>query len=212
MTMSRLRAEYVGNQYFLMDQELVLARQDGIERYDLEKNGTLITDYHAISFTPTNFLSIAKSLRPKGLEALTKTTPVILGALITTEKIHSPALEKGIYTVYYRHAGLPRVLVDSLREGCTVLRKQEVERIKAEKAAKRAKGKKKKPNAKKKKKKPAKKKGRRWTASGSRARSGAIRGATHRPSRNMPTSTAATSVASTSRPMRRATAPSAAAR
>ena len=161
MTLSRLRAEYVGNQYFLTDQKLVLAKQDGIERYDLERSGSLITDYHAISFTPTNFLTAAKSLRPKSLEEYTKTKPVILGALFTTEQIKSPALAKGLYTVYYRHAGLPKILVDALREGCGILKKEESERIKAEKAAKRAKGKKKKPAKKKKddaKKKTAKKK------------------------------------------------------
>jgi formylglycine-generating enzyme required for sulfatase activity len=161
MTLSRLRAEYVGNQYFLIDQRLALADQDGIERYDLEKSGTLITNYHAISFIPINFLTREKSLRPRPLEAHTKKTPVILGALITTEAIKSPALKKGIYTVYYRHAGLPKGLVSALKEGGTVLKKEELERIRAEKIAKRKKkkdSKKKEPKKEEPKKDQAKKK------------------------------------------------------
>ncbi|MHC4078152.1 MAG: hypothetical protein ACYST0_06885, partial [Planctomycetota bacterium] len=157
MTLSRLRAEYMGNQYFLIDQRLALAEQDGIERYDLEKGGTLITNYHAISIIPINFLTREKSLRPRPLEAHTRKTPVILGALITTEATKSPALKKGIYTVYYRHAGLPKELVSALKEGGTVLKKEELERIRAEKIAKRKR--KKKDSKKKDPKKDPKKEG-----------------------------------------------------
>jgi len=158
MTLSRLRSEYLGNQYFLVDQKANLDAQLGIERYDLEKGGKLITNYHTVSFTPTNFLSTKKSLRPKALETHTKTDMVILGPLITTEEIRDPALTKGIYTVYYRHAGLPRALVDALKEGCAVLRKEEAERIRAARIAKRARPKKVDPKKKKPKKaRPARK-------------------------------------------------------
>jgi formylglycine-generating enzyme required for sulfatase activity len=144
MTLSRLRSEYLGNQYFLFGKENQtwnLDAQDGIERYDLADGGRLITDYHAISFTPTNFLTTQKSLRPKALEEHTRTELVILGPLITTEKLKQPALDKGIYTVYYRHAGLPKELVSALKEGCSVLRKEEQENARSGKAARHEKAK-----------------------------------------------------------------------
>lgn len=138
-TLSRLRSEYLGNQYFVGGRERQtwnLDAQDGVERYDLDQAGTLITDYHAISFTPTNFLTTQKKLRPKALEAHSMTQMLILGPLVTTETIKEPALKKGIYTVYYRHAGLPKELIAALKEGGTVLKKEEAQRLRAAKRGK----------------------------------------------------------------------------
>jgi hypothetical protein len=93
-----------------------------MERYTLSAGGTVIEDYEAVSFIPVNHMGLDKKVSDIGkFKELTMEGPQIVGTLLTTEKLAKPALEPGLYTVYYRASGMPDELKKALREAYPVL-------------------------------------------------------------------------------------------
>jgi formylglycine-generating enzyme required for sulfatase activity len=97
--------------------------QCGIERYQMNPDGTLILGYHAISFVPLDSFGDTKGQSADKVEEQSREKPLPLGVLLTTEKLAKPALEPGIYTVYYNARGLPKALQQAVRTGHAVLAK-----------------------------------------------------------------------------------------
>jgi len=114
---------------FKNDQALALDRLVGAERYTLAANG-FPSDYEAIAFAPVNWLVDAtkvKSAKLKTTVAATQTRPMLIGALATTAKFEN-GTKQGLYSVFYRQAGIPRELLDAVKTGHKEL-------VKARKAA-----------------------------------------------------------------------------
>ncbi len=146
MTRSRVRIEYdysfFGNRMPHVDDQI------GMERYTVKDE--VVHGYSALSFVPVSDIGYderAPENRRTDTNAKSQQSPLIVGTLLTTEKLASPSLEPGMYTVYYRAKGLPAELNDALTIG-------QRELIAAAKAAKDDKDGKKK---KKKEDEPAKK-------------------------------------------------------
>ncbi len=101
---------------FAMDQATELAGQIGAERYELGSDG-FPTAYHAVSFAPVGWLTKEKSVELTKLLERSQTAPLLLGTLAATDPLAVPAAPAGIYSVLYRKAGLPRELVDAIKQG-----------------------------------------------------------------------------------------------
>ncbi|HLU38878.1 MAG TPA: SUMF1/EgtB/PvdO family nonheme iron enzyme [Planctomycetota bacterium] len=112
MVGSRLRLDYDYSAFG--KREPLLSDQVGAERYDLDDSG-LILGYHAVSLVPIS--EIGSTEKNKPLAEASRETPLIVGTFMTTDKLAEPALEPGIYTVYYRAKGLPQELVQALQVG-----------------------------------------------------------------------------------------------
>ncbi|MCA8948960.1 MAG: SUMF1/EgtB/PvdO family nonheme iron enzyme [Planctomycetes bacterium] len=150
---SLLRGIYNKNR-FLPDQEIVLAQQIGAERYELGDNG-FPTAYHTVSFAPSNWLSKGKRADLKALFEDSYRHPLVLGTLVTTERIDGVDDKGEVFTLLYRAAGQPRELTDAIKEG--------YRDVQAElKAAASKKGDDKKESAKDKEKDDKKKKKQEW--------------------------------------------------
>lgn len=137
---------------FAKNQELNLAQLVGGERYTLAENG-FPSAYEAIAFAPANWLFDEKQMRLKTLNEGSQTKPLLLGAIACSGRFEN-GTGPGLYSVFFRAAGIPKELRDAVKQGHKAVIKA---RKAAEKAAKNAKKGKKKPEEEKAKdKKPTK--------------------------------------------------------
>ncbi|MFN3241347.1 MAG: formylglycine-generating enzyme family protein [Planctomycetota bacterium] len=133
---------------FKKNQELALGDLVGGERYTLAENG-FPTAYDAVAFAPVNWLFDEKSKKLKQMNEESQSRPMLIGALATTAKFEN-GIEPGLYSVFFRAAGIPKELRDSVKQGHKAVLK---ERKAAEKAKKNGKDK---DDDKKQDKKPSK--------------------------------------------------------
>ncbi|MBK8101035.1 MAG: SUMF1/EgtB/PvdO family nonheme iron enzyme [Planctomycetes bacterium] len=98
------------------DQTVALTEQIGAEKYELGADG-FPTNYHTVSFAPTNFLAPEKSAAGDKLLERSQQTPLVVGMLALTEKALNPDMPAGQYTVLYRQHGVPKELTDALKAG-----------------------------------------------------------------------------------------------
>ena len=131
MCRSRIMVEYDAS-FFGGEREPNINAQTGIERYDLTADGRLITNYHAVSLVPVNHMGLARNVTLSKLKDEARVKPLVVGTLITTEPLQST--EPGMYTVYFRQKGMPKELLDALREGSRVLLAERKAKEAAEKA------------------------------------------------------------------------------
>lgn len=137
---------------FAKNQELDLDNLVGGERYTLADNG-FPSAYEAVAFAPANWLFDEKQMRLKQLNEGSQTKPLLIGAIASSAKFENGTLP-GLYSVFFRAAGIPKELRDAVKQGHKAVVKARKE---AEKAAKNAKkGKSKKDDEKKQDKKPTK--------------------------------------------------------
>lgn len=101
---------------FVPDQEITLAEQVGAERYELDANG-FPTHYDTVSLAPVNWLSKDKNAELGKLVEKSQTSPLLIGALMTTDALLEPAAPAGLYSVLYRKHGVPRELVEAVKQG-----------------------------------------------------------------------------------------------
>ncbi len=119
MIFSRLQGTYNRN-WFAEEQEPDLAAQFGAERYDLGDNG-FPTAYHGVSFAPINFLSKEKATELNKLVEKSQLSPMLVGTLVITAPLAEPAAPAGIYTLLYRHSGVPKELIEAVKQGHKML-------------------------------------------------------------------------------------------
>ena len=112
---SRLRGVY-NKAPFQPEQEIDLLGQAGAEHYELGDNG-FPTSYQTVTFAPSSWLSKDKRTDSKKLFAASHSSPLLLGTLVTTEKIKDADVKGSIFTVLYRHEGMPRELSDAIKKG-----------------------------------------------------------------------------------------------
>jgi formylglycine-generating enzyme required for sulfatase activity len=115
MLYSLLRGAY-NRQPFATDQDIDLSAQIGAERYELNPAG-FPSAYHAVTFAPVNWLTQDKALDLTKLLERSHTTPLLIGTLATTEKLLEPLAAAGQYSVLYRKEGMPKDLVDAIKQG-----------------------------------------------------------------------------------------------
>jgi formylglycine-generating enzyme required for sulfatase activity len=101
---------------FGIDQQIDLTAQVGAERYELDASG-FPTSYATVTFAPVNWLSKDKNPELGKLLDQSQASPLLVGALMTTSPMTSPAAPAGLYSVLYRKAGVPRELVDAVKMG-----------------------------------------------------------------------------------------------
>jgi|688.fasta_scaffold80363_3 formylglycine-generating enzyme required for sulfatase activity len=101
---------------FAIDQTVDLGGQVGCERYELDPAGN-VTAYAALSFAPVNWLAKEKAAEVGKLLDQSMASPLLIGALMSTMPMSTPAAPAGLYSVLYRKAGLPRELVDAVKLG-----------------------------------------------------------------------------------------------
>ncbi|MBL9079122.1 MAG: SUMF1/EgtB/PvdO family nonheme iron enzyme [Planctomycetes bacterium] len=115
MLYSLLRGTYDRSR-FVRGQDIDLAMQAGIERYELGSDG-FPTAYQAVSFAPVNWLATdPKSDLGKVLDQ-TQVEPLLVGSLATSLPLAEPSVPAGHYSVLYRDAGMPRELVEAIKAG-----------------------------------------------------------------------------------------------
>jgi formylglycine-generating enzyme required for sulfatase activity len=112
---SLLRGSYNQSQ-FVEGQEPDLAAQVGSERYEMDANG-FPTAYEAVSFAPVNWLTKEKNQDLPKLLDRSHVVPLLIGTLATTMPLAEPKLPKGLWSVLYRKAGVPKELVDAVKQG-----------------------------------------------------------------------------------------------
>lgn len=127
MLYSLLRGGYNKNP-FAIEQEPDMTAQIGAERYELGANG-FPTSYHAVTFAPVNWLSNEKNPELAKLLDKSQQAPMLIGTLAITAALSDPALPTGIYSVLFRHHGVPKELTEAIKVGHKEL-------IAAQKAAK----------------------------------------------------------------------------
>lgn len=101
---------------FAIDQDVELSGQIGAERYELDANG-FPTDYHAISLAPVTWLSHEKNADLQKLLDRSQMTPMLIGVLASSSNLVDPAVPAGLWSVLYRKEGLPREVVDAIKQG-----------------------------------------------------------------------------------------------
>ena len=114
----------------------------GIERYELDADGTKILDFRGISVIPVNQLADSKESKQLGQEKLRHKSlehPLVLGVIALTEALEEPKLEPGTYTLMFRARGLPAELQGAISEGIRESKSKPVDDEK-EKKKKEAKG------------------------------------------------------------------------
>ncbi|MCA8974818.1 MAG: SUMF1/EgtB/PvdO family nonheme iron enzyme [Planctomycetes bacterium] len=126
---SRLRGVY-NRARFLPEQDIDLTGQVGAERYDLAENG-FPTEYHTVSFAPANWLSLEKRTDLKKLSEASHRSPLVLGTLVTTEKIVGCDVKGTAFTLLWRADGMPQELTEAIKRGY----KEVQARLKAEERA-----------------------------------------------------------------------------
>lgn len=117
--MSRARVKIEYDYGFFGNRDPLLDDQTGAERYDLDDKGTIL-GYHAVSLVPVSDIGISSKnpeTKGKDLDEISREMPVLVGTLITTEKLREPALEPGIYSVYFRAKGVPEELKRAIQIG-----------------------------------------------------------------------------------------------
>jgi len=117
---------------FAIDQAIDLASQVGGERYELDAGG-FATSYATLSFAPVNWLAKEKNAELGKLVDQSMASPLLIGALMSTQPMLSPAAPAGLYSVLYRKSGLPKELVEAVKIGHKEL---VVAKAKADKAGK----------------------------------------------------------------------------
>ena len=90
--------------------------QVGAERYVLDDSGYPL-EYHALSFAPVNWLSAEKSTTMAKVEERSRTLPLLVGTLSSTEPMLEPKLPAGIYSVAFRAKGMTKELKDAIKAG-----------------------------------------------------------------------------------------------
>ena len=124
---------------FQKNQALAMDQLVGGERYTLSESG-FPSDYEAVAFAPANWLFDLKQMRLKTLNEGSQTKPLLIGAIASSAKFEN-GTKPGLYSVFFRAAGIPKELRDAVKQGHKAVVKARKE---AEKAAKNAaKGKKK---------------------------------------------------------------------
>lgn len=98
------------------EQSIHLEEQIGIEHYKLDATD-FPESYQVLTFGPVNILTKEKGLDLTRLQEQSKQAPLLLGALVNTVKLAEPALEPGVYSVLYRHKGMPKELEEALKAG-----------------------------------------------------------------------------------------------
>jgi formylglycine-generating enzyme required for sulfatase activity len=101
---------------FADEQDVALDAQVGAERYELDAKG-FPTRYETITFAPVNWLSRERNVELGKLIDRSQTKPVLIGVMMTTDTLAMPAAKPGAYSVHYRKAGVPRELVDAVKQG-----------------------------------------------------------------------------------------------
>lgn len=115
MIYSRLQGTYNRN-WFGEEQDADLTNQFGAEHYELAANG-FPTAYHGVSFAPVNFLAKEKSMELAKLVERSQLSPMLVGTLVVTVPIAEPAVPAGIYSLLFRHAGVPKELTEAIKAG-----------------------------------------------------------------------------------------------
>lgn len=90
--------------------------QVGVEKYELTEDGKFVQSYAAVSIAPVSHASDdGRATIDRLMEAtVEQNAPLALATLATTEKIAEPALGPGIYSLCFRHSGMPKLLLDAL--------------------------------------------------------------------------------------------------
>ncbi|MEZ5962907.1 MAG: SUMF1/EgtB/PvdO family nonheme iron enzyme [Planctomycetota bacterium] len=117
MTKAVIKIQY--DYGFFGNREPLVDDQVGAERYDLDDKGTIL-DYHAVSFVPVSDIGISAKnpeMKGKDLDEISRESPLLVGTLITTDKLREPALEPGNYSVYFRAKGAPEELKRAIQIG-----------------------------------------------------------------------------------------------
>ncbi len=110
-----------------------LEDQVGVERYELDGGG-MIAGYKTVSLVPTNFIFEGRAPNLNNANAELQKSPQIVATLLTTEEIGNPALAAGLYSIYYRPAGIPDELEKALKDGNREMRSEAAARAAAERA------------------------------------------------------------------------------
>lgn len=129
---SRINSDY-DLSVFPNTREPNLEDQVGVERYELDGDG-MIAAYHTVSLVPTNFIFEGRAPNLNNADLELQKSPQIVATLLTTEKIGNPAMEPGLYSIYYRPAGIPDELDKALRDGNREKRTEVAARAVAERA------------------------------------------------------------------------------
>lgn len=125
---------------FSKHQKLDLDSLVGTERYEMADNG-FPKSYDAVAFAPVNFLvEVDVESKLKKLKALAESSqrkPILIGALATSANFDN-GQKAGLYSVFYRQAGIPRELRDAVKAGHREVSKARKEEEKRRKAAEKA--------------------------------------------------------------------------
>ena len=113
MLLSLARAGYSRDR-LAKDQTIDTNAQVGAERYEVDANG-FPKAYHAVTFAPVNWLTNDKKLEVGKLVERSQESPLLLGALASTEPMLAPKAKAGFYLVLYRKEGTPKDLVEALK-------------------------------------------------------------------------------------------------
>ncbi|MCK5940346.1 MAG: hypothetical protein KAI24_00140, partial [Planctomycetes bacterium] len=122
------------NSAFAKDQDLDLGSLLGGERYTLADNG-FPTAYEAVAFAPVNWLYDEKSKRLKEMNEESQSKPLLIGALASTATLEN-GTKPGLYSVFFRAAGIPKELRDAVKQGHKAVVKARKEAEKAKKNGK----------------------------------------------------------------------------
>lgn len=139
--LSRIALDY-DMTVFSGDRKPNIEDQVGMERYELADEGRLITGYHAVSLVPVSYAGDSKKMNEAKWNEKATNAPQPIATLMTTEKLSTPPADPGLYTIYFRHLGMPEELTKAVAAG----NKELVAEEKAKEAAKAGK----KPSSKKK--------------------------------------------------------------
>lgn len=118
---------------FAKDQALDFSALVGAERYTLGASD-FPTNYEAAAFAPVNFLSTEKGAKLKKLAEASMLKPILIGALATTSNLDN-GTKSGLYSVFYRQAGIPKELRDATKSGHREVSKARKAAAKLKKAA-----------------------------------------------------------------------------
>jgi formylglycine-generating enzyme required for sulfatase activity len=97
-------------------EDVDLTNQIGAERYELDNTG-FPAAFETVTFAPVNWLSREKNADFAKLVDQSETAPMLIGVLLTTGKLAEPAADAGLFSVLWRHAGVPKELTDAVKQG-----------------------------------------------------------------------------------------------
>lgn len=104
---SMLRLDY-DYSYFGGERKPHIEDQTGIERYEVTEDG-LIKAYHALAIVPVNYME-EKRFSVDAFKRERQVSPTAIGTLAVTDKLTTPDLDRGIYTIMFRQGGVPNAL------------------------------------------------------------------------------------------------------